>query len=246
MTRDEALALYRPIRVSIRHVLGIAVRACGRADQMRAAKQLGIWSEEGIMADEDGEALNMMSDIALFEPNQRGRRAYERFLSAPAEPLDAPERALAERMGASWFSLFRCEGQHAAAGVWLRDLLERERRLWIMDEGMEASMPEDMVFGARLFDAGPFHAAFGIIVQPDAETIQLCVQTQASSGRAPFRHSLAATLYGDALRDGLFDDLDEEALLPALLEGLAALADGLGQKGRAPAAMPGQKRRRRS
>ena len=224
MTRDEALASYRPLRAAIRRVLGDAVGACSRTDLMRAAKQLGCWADNGIAVPEDGgdEALEMISDIALFEPNQRKRRAYDRFLAGPAQQLDAPDLALAQRMAGAWFSVFRCAGRHKAAGVWLQDLLDGDRRFWMVDEGLEASAPEGTIFGVRLFDAGPFHAGFGVIAHPDEETVQTCVQMQASSGRTLFRHSLAATLYGDDLRERLPISAEQEELLQVLLGPLLA------------------------
>ena len=45
----------------------------------------------------------------------------------------------------------------------------------------------------------------------------MCVQMQASSGRTLFRHSLAATLYGDDLRERLPMSAEQEEFLQALL-----------------------------
>ena len=39
MTREEALAMYRPIRASVRRVLSSAISVCNQSDLMRAAKQ---------------------------------------------------------------------------------------------------------------------------------------------------------------------------------------------------------------
>ena len=39
---------------------------------MRAAKQLGLWADGKIVLPEDDEAAEMLADVALFEPNQRG------------------------------------------------------------------------------------------------------------------------------------------------------------------------------
>ncbi len=47
---------------------------------MRAAKHLGVWSDDGIVVD-DNSVVDMMADIALFEPNQRKNRANDRFLA---------------------------------------------------------------------------------------------------------------------------------------------------------------------
>jgi len=164
MTREEALALYHPIRASVRRIVSAAIPVCNQSDFMRAAKQLGLWVEGKISLPEGDQAAEMLSDIALFEPNQRGRRAFDVFLAAKARQLDAADVALAQWMGKALFSLFRCTGRHGIAGVSLEDLLDRNRTLWLMDEGMEASAPTEGAFGMRLFDAGEFHVGFGIVV----------------------------------------------------------------------------------
>ncbi len=244
MTRDEALALYRPIRAAIRQVLRDAVGACSRADFTRAAKQLGCWSDGGMVLPEGDETPEMISDVALFEPNQRGRRAYDRFLLGRAQQLSAPDLVLAERMAGAAFSIFRCAGRHEVAGVWLEDLLDEDRRFWIMDEGLEASAAEGVIFATRLFDAGPFHAGFGIIAHPDAETVQMCVQTQASSGRHPFRHSLAATLYGDELRESLPITPEQEEAMLSVLDLLLTPKGGTAPEAGRPTARRGRNRPR--
>ena len=60
--------------------------------------------------------------------------------------------------------LFLVSIQRAPRGrrVWLEDLLAGNRRLWLMDESMEASASKDVAFGMRVFDAGEFHVEFGI------------------------------------------------------------------------------------
>jgi hypothetical protein len=216
MTRAEVLAGYRPIRAGIRRVLREATKACGQADLNRAVKQVAPWAETAEI--EDDATAEMLVDVALFEPNQRGRRAFDRFLAETGEPLAAVDRALAERMAGAWFSIFRVAGRHEAAGLWLEDMLAGNRRLWLMDEALEASAPEGTIAGMRLFDAGPFHAGFGIIVEPDDETLGFCLGAQERGAPLPFRHSLAATLYGDQLRAGAPPGPADLALLQTLAE----------------------------
>jgi hypothetical protein len=103
MTREEALALYHPIRASVRRILSAAISACNQSEFMRAAKQLGLWVEGKISLPERDQATEMLSDIALFEPNQRGRRAsgtwvrcfvfqlFRRPLASNARQLDAAD-----------------------------------------------------------------------------------------------------------------------------------------------------------
>jgi len=215
MTRAEALAQYGPIRAGIRRVLREATGACGRTDLNRAVRQVAPWAEEELS---DEETTEMLIDVALFEPNQRGRRAFDRFLAKRGERLGAADRALAERMAGAWFSIFRVAGRHEAAGLWLEDMLERDRQLWLVDEALEAPAPEGTILGMRLFDAGPFHAGFGIIVAPDEETLDFCSEAKARGAPLPFRHSLAAMLYGDRLRADAPPGPTDFAMLQTLCE----------------------------
>lgn len=80
MTREEALAFYHPIRESVRRILGAAISACNQSDLIRAAKQLGLWGDGKISLPGGEQAAEMLSDIALFEPNQRGRVRSTFFL----------------------------------------------------------------------------------------------------------------------------------------------------------------------
>ncbi len=228
VTREEALATYRPIRASVRRILRSAISACNRSDFMRAAKQLGLWADGRIVLPEGDEAAEMLSDIALFEPNQRGRRAFDTVLGGKSLALEAADVELAGRMGDAFFSLFRFSARHEAVGVWLEDLLAGNRKLWLMDESMEASAPTASAFGMRIFDAGEFHIGFGIAVPADDETTEFAVESMKRNGRTPFRYPLAVTLCGDSLRGcGLLARQSEVefAVLSALIESTAGSRD---------------------
>ena len=61
MTREEALALYHPIRASVRRILSAAIPVCNQSDFMRAAKQLGLWVEGKISLPEGDQAAEMLT-----------------------------------------------------------------------------------------------------------------------------------------------------------------------------------------
>jgi len=246
MTREEALALYHPIRASVRRILSAAISVCNQSDFIRAAKRLGLWVDGTISLPEGEQAAEMLSDIALFEPNQRGRRAFDVFLASKARQLDAADCELAQRMGKAFFSLFRCTARHGIAGVWLEDLLDGNRTLWLMDEAMEVSAPATAAFGMRLFDAGEFHVGFGIAVPSDEETTEFSIQGMTRNGRTPFRHSLAVTLYGDSLFDGapLSPEL-EDAFASSVARLIDLRADSRRVIGARPTSHEARKRKRR-
>ena len=109
MTREEALAMYRPIRASVRRILSSAISVCNQSDLMRAAKPLGLWAGGKIVLPEDDEAPEMLADVALFEPNQRGRRGFDTFLGGKALQLEAGDFELTRRTGDAFFSLFQTQ-----------------------------------------------------------------------------------------------------------------------------------------
>jgi hypothetical protein len=222
MTRKELLSQYRSMRLAVRRITSLAVETCSKTDMTRAAKQLLIWTDPGVPAIRDDETVAMLCDIALFEPNQRRRLAFDTFYHGNGQQLDDSDRALAGAMTATRFSLFCGAGKHEVAGVWLEDILDGDRRLWVMDESLEKSLSPGTIFGMRVFDAGRFYMGFGITVQPDEETIQMCVATQRSSGRHPFRHSLAATLYGDELRARQPLGPEQDRIIEVLLSSLGS------------------------
>src|SRR4051794_5065326 len=104
MTRDEVLTLYGPTRAGIQRILKAAVRASSDADVKGAAEQLGL-SSSGRIEAPNGTAIEMIADLALFEPNQRGVRAYDRFLRDCRQALETADLALAHRMAGALFSI---------------------------------------------------------------------------------------------------------------------------------------------
>jgi hypothetical protein len=239
MTRAEVLALYRPIRAGMRRVLHLATTACTPADVTRAIKHIAPGAEQALT---EG-APEMVADVALFELNQRGRRAYGRFLGEKAQALNAADRALAQSMADAWFSIFCVAERHETAGLWLEDLLDKDRRIWLVDEALEASATTGATIGMRLFDSGPFHVGFGIIVTPDEATTHFAVSARARGYPIPFRHSLSATLYGDRLRaEQPFEPTD----VPLIEEMLEALSHGPRDPGNSPPGKAGRRKLVRS
>jgi hypothetical protein len=216
VTRDEAITHYRLTRTGIQRVLKAAVATCTAADLKRAAKQLGVWANDRIEV-EDETAIDMVMDLALFEPNQRGKRAFDRFLASRAPEFGADHLDLARRMASARFSIFRVTGRHELAGVWVQDLLGRNEPTWIFDEGLEGSAPDGLEFGMRVFDAGQFHAGFGIVVPADEEMTYFCAEAVSRGNRPAVRHSLAAAFYADAIWANLTGSAEPD-LIEAILE----------------------------
>lgn len=223
MTRDDILAAYRPLRASIQSVLKVAISTCTSSDWRRAAKLLCFDLEEqdrdGLLA--EAQHTEMLMDLALFEPNQSGRRTYDRFLKSAARKVAPADQQVARALGGAFFSVFRVQAHHEIAGVWLEDLLNSGPLIWVVDEGMEASAPDGLCFAARIFNAGDFHAGLGIIVPLDAESVAdyqaLAEDPDAERARGSFamlayREAILGNvlkILNNAMADMSQDDLDQ-------------------------------------
>lgn len=198
--RDEVLARYDAIREAIGRVLTSAFEGCSKAEWARAGRQVASWAAPDALEEPD-RARAMLLDVALFEPDRRGKRVFDRFMAGRARALSGPDRALAERMArTARFSLFRRAGRHEAAGVWLEDALPPSGRVWLVDRAAEtAAVPERAVLGMRLFEAEDFHVAFGAFAVVEPGLVETAIDHARRGEPWPGRHSLAATLYGDAL-----------------------------------------------
>ncbi len=193
MTREEALAVYHPIRASVRRILSAAISACNQADLMRAAKQLGLWADGKIVLPEDDEAAEMLADVALFEPNQRGRRAFDTFLGGKALnsrlaisnwPDERATRSFPcfDSARATRSPVFGSKTFWPAiggSGSWTRAWRRPLRR---------------MSLSVRVFDAGEFHVGFGIAAPSDDETTEFSVEGVARNGRTPFPPGMSRSL----------------------------------------------------
>jgi hypothetical protein len=152
----------------------------------------------------------MVSDLALFEPKQRGIRAYDHCLRDHGRLLIQPTLALTQRMARARFRSCASSVVMTLRAVWVEDVINPAESIWVLDQGLEVSAP----FGLRIFDAGDFHAGFGIVVPADPEITNFCAQAVARGNRLPVRHSLAATLYADAIWDEWMRVEEEDRAAP--------------------------------
>ena len=198
INRAEILASYRLLRAATVRVTSAASSACNKADYLRAAELLRLTADGGriVAAKED---IEMLADVALFEPDGDGKRAYDRFLKGRTRKLAPADREVALKLATAFFSFFRVAGRHETAGLWLEDLLADNRPIWIVDEGLEASAPEGLCLAARLFDAGDYHAGFGIVIPLSDQMVDAYIALSAMPGMAPTAGFLVPYIYANAI-----------------------------------------------
>jgi hypothetical protein len=163
---------------------------------------MGVYSAGMIEAAHSDAALGMIADLVYFEPNDRGIRAFDRFLSGPVRTLPECEQDLARRIGTSFFSIFRLCDEHETMGTWVEDILDNHRRIWLVDLNVDEPDPSHAVFAVRVFDAGSFYMTLCVITSISDRMVNVFKRAH-ETGRRPYRRSLPATIYGLAQLSGV-------------------------------------------
>ena len=219
MTRDELMTSYDTIRASAQEIVALSGRSVGERDMKRAADQLGVLAGGKFMIAEDGPGLRMIYDTVLFERNEKGVRPFDRFLAGPARSLPKEALALASRLGQAFFSLFRFSAKHDIVGLWIEDILDNDRRIWIISINLEDHDDPHEVFGMRIMDTGEFHIVLGPIALSTDEIAIDCTTAIKALGRLPFERPLSVAIYGLILTKDLPDQQSKAKFLLSLARG---------------------------
>ncbi len=201
MTRDEFAAAIETVHAANKSIQARAMKNCGETDLKYAADQMGILTGGKIQGPSGGPAMARVCDVALFEPNARGVRAFDRFLAGPVRTLPPAEQDVARKMAGAVFTLLKLAEPHETGGLWMEDLLDHNRRLWVIDLPREDEMKSGDVIATRIFDTGLFHTIIGGVLVPSDMMVQICVNARTAGNGGPFPRPLSVTLYGLALLD---------------------------------------------
>jgi hypothetical protein len=202
MEKAELLACLSSLRSSMDAIQEVSRKSIGANDVKRAAQSMGVHHGTIIEAMHNGVTLEMISDLAYFEPNDRGIRAFDRFLSGPVRALPGHTQDIARRIGESFFCLFRLGEKHETMGTWVEDIFDHNRRIWLIDLNVNEQDPSHSVFAVRVFDAGPFYMTLCVITSV-SDRMAAVFRRAHETGRRPYRRSLPATIYGLAELNGL-------------------------------------------
>jgi hypothetical protein len=202
MKEEELSALLASLRTSMGAIQEVSRKSCGASDLKRAAQSMGVYSAGKIEAAYNDAALAMISDLVYFEPNDRGIRAFDRFLAGPVLTLPGHDQDVARRIGESFFSVFRLGEKHETMGKWVEDILDNNRRIWLIDLNVDEPNPSHSVCAVRIFDAGPFYMTLCVITSISDRMAEVFRRAHDTS-RRPYRRSLPATVYGLAQLNGV-------------------------------------------
>jgi hypothetical protein len=218
--RDEVLARYRRLReISKQHHHEVLKFISGDRI-LHQARRLGLAQGKTLILD-DMDEMNYVCDLAIHTAPAGRSRAIDRYARSVRLAAPSDEALVLEAMRAARFSVLVMERRHATAGLIATDLFRRTE-VWVVDIGLESSMPDGGIIATRLFTPERFAMTAGVQVPFDLGTIEdLCAELPNSLRDIDLTalvddRRFAEVIYRVALSNGVMDrvryqDLPDDA-----------------------------------
>jgi hypothetical protein len=213
MTRDEVLQRYRHLRlISIGHHSG-ALKFLSRQAVLEHAKRLGLATGGMLVAESEAE-MTLVFDLALYTAKERRSRALDRYARATPLPPGSDAARMLEAMRHARFSVWRIDRRHETAGLIITDVL-REAEVWLVDEQLEASAPEDLSFAGRLCEPDRFAMSCGVVVPVYRELLEEVTLDMLAWRRGDPEHvaedpRFAIAIYRAVIDSGILNNVADE------------------------------------
>jgi hypothetical protein len=208
-SRDQVLARYRQLReISKRHHHEILNLISGAA-LLRQARRLGLAHGKTLLLD-DMDEMNYVYDLLIYTAAAGRSRPIDRYSKSARLAAGSDEALVLAAMRAARFSILVIKRRHEAAGLVATDLFRRTE-IWLVDIGLESSVPEGAVMATRLFAPEGFSMTAGVFAPFDLGTIEdLYAELPRRLGESKLDaliddRRFAEAIYRGALADGIMD-----------------------------------------
>ncbi|MGQ0686070.1 hypothetical protein [Bradyrhizobium sp.] len=170
-SREGVLARYRTLREISRRINDELTRLVSDDAILREARKLGLAHGKTLVLD-DMEEMNYVLDLAIHTAAPPRSRAIDRYARSARFAAGSDEALMLDAMQESRFSVLLIDGRHEIAGLVASDLLHGAQKIWLMDVGLESSMPEGAVLATRLYMPGHFAMTAGANVPCDRTLLE--------------------------------------------------------------------------
>ena len=206
-SRDETLARYHHLReISKRHHANIQAFLSGDAI-FRHGRRLGLAQGKTFILDSMDEMVLVM-DLAIHTAPADRSRAIDRYANSAPYASGTDEALMLEAMRQARFAILLARRRHPAVGLIVTDLF-REIDLWLIDEGLERSLPIGAAFATRYYSPSnePFVMTAGVAVPVETRALLDVVAsvpqlTRKSRIEAMDDRRFAEAIYRGAVENG--------------------------------------------
>lgn len=162
MTRDEKLARYRRLREINKGQQSGALDRIASDTILEFGRRLGLVHGRTLACDDPSE-ITLLFDLAVYTGKAGRSRGIDRYARHAGLTLSGDETMMLHAAQNSRFRLWRIEGPHEIAGLWVTDITSGDR-IWLIDEGLEASCQAGLIFAGRLMVVDDFVMTCGVLV----------------------------------------------------------------------------------
>lgn len=170
LSRTKVLARYRHLReISMRHH-SAALKFLSKDAVMSQARRLGLTQGKTLVLDSMDD-LNLAFDLAIHTAPKDRSRAIDRYARAAQLSSESDEGRMLDAMRNARFSMISILRRHDVAGLIVEDLF-RGVEVWLVDEGLESSLPDGAALATRLCTPEGFAMTAGVLVPLDIKLIE--------------------------------------------------------------------------
>ena len=170
LSRAEVLTRYRHLRKISKQHHSAALNFLSKDTIMSQARRLGLAQGKTLVLDSMDD-LNLAFDLAIHTAPKDRSRAIDRYARAARLAPESDESLVLEAMQRARFSIISIVRRHPAAGLIVKDLF-RGVEVWLVDEGLESSLPDGAALATRLYTPEGFAMTAGVLVPLDIELIE--------------------------------------------------------------------------
>jgi hypothetical protein len=209
LSREQVVARYRQLReISARHHHEI-LKHISDDTLLRQARRLGLAHGNTLLLD-DMDELTYAFDLAIHAAAPGRSRAIDRYAKSARFPARSDEALVLAAMCNARFCILAIKRRHETAGLIATDLFRRAE-IWLVDIGLESSMPDGAVMATRLFTPERFAMTAGVNVPfnldmvPDLSAALPRRLSKEVIAAAIDDRRFAEAIYSLALADGIAD-----------------------------------------
>jgi len=146
-SRGEVIARYRKLREISKQHHSKALDFLSQATILHQARRLGLADGKTLILG-SMEELTLAFDLAIHTAPPGRSRAIDRYARSAQFAPGSEEALVLEAMRNARFAVVEVQRRHHVAGLIVTDVL-RNIELWLVDEGLEMSLPERTLYATR-------------------------------------------------------------------------------------------------
>ena len=210
LSRAEVLTRYRHLReISKRHH-SAALDFLAKDAVISQARRIGLAQGKTLVLDSIDD-LNLAFDLVIHTAPKDRSRAIDRYARAARLAPESDELLVLEAMQHARFSIISIVHRHPVAGLIAKDLF-RGGEVWLVDEGLESSLPDGAALATRIYTPEGFAMTAGVLVPLDGELIENAVADTPQLLRKPPDEVIddrrfAEAIYRAALASGIMEQV---------------------------------------